>query len=895
MVAIHALNVMKEGHDGSGLGLFLRDLGGAFERFRGAPILSGIFSNEGIRTLDHYMMDLDFMVKYKLSIRPAKTPPPGTPKRDNYLVRVYDYPPDWQSLSQEEIEHRLMLTRLKLRQMGEADGSMMVFSFWPDVIVFKEVGDPMAVAGYLGLNSHEELHARIIMAQGRQNTNYSIDIYACHPFFIQGFATMTNGENTAFGPIREFLSSRNYPGYVGYQSDSEVFTHILHYARKRLGLDLNMYKHIITPLKEEELKRHPNGDALRLLKHSCRPMIIDGPNCVIGSLPDHSLFMAQDSKKLRPGVVGGSPGMYAFSSEMCGLDVAIPSRHKRDDFQPMKYDTVVIPPQPPGDDQMEPMGCIGPSTLSKSDLPWQITWSKEKCTLCGRCTAVCPVRAIELGVHRKRIIQVGIGLTEKPGNLYGVYHGIRQKTDPAFACIGCGMCDLVCPNGAIAPVRNEDVDKLRFHVNQGGLPRRRGGRRNDPRSVLDEIKFVRISMLTDPALDAGRHEFELRTLLGRILPAEEMIKASQEHGWVPPVREIYPLIVGGMSFGALSPTMWEGLQMGVAYLNEELNMPVRISTGEGGCPPRLLHSRFLKYVILQIASGYFGWDEIIHALPDMKEDPCAIEIKYGQGAKPGDGGLLMWYKVNKLIAAIRGVPPGVSLPSPPTHQTQYSIEESVAKMIQSMSMAWGFRVPVYPKISATSTSLAVLNNLTRNPYAGALAIDGEDGGTGAAYNVSMNHMGHPIASNIRDAYLNLVKIGKQNELPLIAGGGIGKNGNLAANAAALIMLGASGIQIGKYIMQAAAGCLGSEVDRCNICNIGLCPKGITSQDARLYQRLDPEMVAERVVDVFLSFDQELKKIVAPLGRSTSLPIGMSDALGITNRNAAERLQIRHVL
>ncbi len=170
----------------------------------------------------------------------------------------------------------------------------------------------------------------------------------------------------------------------------------------------------------------------------------------------------------------------------------------------------------------------------------------------------------------------------------------------------------------------------------------------------------------------------------------------------------------------------------------------------------------------------------------------------------------MWYKVNRLIAAIRGVPAGVNLPSPPTHQTQYSIEESVAKMIQSMSMAWGFRVPVYPKISGTSTALAVLNNLTRNPFAGGLGIDGEDGGTGAAYNISMDHMGYPIASNIRDAYLGLVSAGMQNEIPLFAGGGIGKSGNLAANAAALIMLGASGIQIGKYIMQAAAGCLGSE-------------------------------------------------------------------------------------
>jgi len=544
---------------------------------------------------------------------------------------------------------------------------------------------------------------------------------------------------------------------------------------------------------------------------------------------------------------------------------------------------------------MLPNRPIDPSTLSVKDLPWQILWNNERCTLCGKCTAICPVNAIDLGVFRKRILKPSLGIDDKPVTDYKIYYGIRQKTDPAYRCVGCAMCSLICPNDAIIPNRSDEADKLRFHVDRGGQPRRRGGRRNISGGILDQIKFIRISMLTDPALDAGRHEFELRSLLGRILPPEENLKFLSKNGWVPPVREIYPLIIGGMSFGALSPNMWEGLMIGVAYLNEELGMPVRMCTGEGGCPPRLLRSRFLKYVILQIASGYFGWDEIIHAIPEMKEDPCAVEIKYGQGAKPGDGGLLMWYKVNQLIAAIRGVPPGVSLPSPPTHQTKYSIEESVAKMIQSMYMAWGFRVPVYPKISGTSTALAVLNNLSRNAYASGLAIDGEDGGTGAAYNVSMNHMGHPIASNIRDAYLNLIKIGMQNEIPLIAGGGVGKNGNLAANAAALIMLGASGIQTGKYIMQAAAGCLGSETDRCNICNIGLCPKGITSQDPRLYRRIDIEKVAERVVDIFLSFDMELRKILAPLGRSTSLPIGMSDALGINDYHSAERLKIQYVV
>ena len=547
---------------------------------------------------------------------------------------------------------------------------------------------------------------------------------------------------------------------------------------------------------------------------------------------------------------------------------------------------------------MQTNGAIGPSTLSRKDLPWQILWDKEKCTLCGRCTAVCPVGAIELKVFRKRAVNVDADFSKpgrRAGNVFGTFYGIRQRTNPAFHCVGCAMCTLACPNDCIGPAAADEADKLRFHINQGGQAERRGGRRNDPGGILDRIQFTRISMLTDPALDAGRHEFELTTLLGRIYPPEKNMEMLRENGWIPPVREIYPLIIGGMSFGALSPTMWEGLQLGVTYLNEELGMPVRISTGEGGCPPRLLRSRFLRYVILQIASGYFGWDEIIHAIPEMKADPCAVEIKYGQGAKPGDGGLLMWHKVNKLIAAIRGVPEGVSLPSPPTHQTKYSIEEAVAKMIQSMSMAWGFRVPVYPKISGTSTALSVLNNLSRNPYAAGLAIDGEDGGTGAAYNVSMNHMGHPIASNLRDCYRNLVSLGQQNEIPLFAGGGIGKNGNLAANAAALIMLGASGVQVGKIVMQAAAGCLGSETRRCNICNIGKCPKGITSQDPRLYRRLDPEDVARRLVDMYVSFDTELRKIVAPLGRSTSLPIGMSDALGINDKTVAERLAINYVV
>jgi len=537
--------------------------------------------------------------------------------------------------------------------------------------------------------------------------------------------------------------------------------------------------------------------------------------------------------------------------------------------------------------------------LTLQDFPYIIEWREDRCTRCGRCTAVCPVKAIESTVHTRRVVQ-SEGRGPTPTVKRVTSQVVVQVQDIDRYCTGCGTCALVCPTEAITPAYNSH-HRFLFYKNKAGAPYRRGGRRNDPSpSTVDQLKFTRISMLTDPALDAGRHEFNVRTLLGRNLPPEKLplrVRGGKlvkfDGTFIPPVREIFPIRIGGMSIGALSPHMWDGLAMAVAYLNEVEGLPVVMCTGEGGIPPSLLKSRFAKYFILQIASGYFGWDEIVHAIPDMKEDPAAIEIKYGQGAKPGDGGLLMAYKVLKLISEIRGVPQFIDLASPPTHQTKYSIEEAVAKMIQAMSMAWGFRVPVYPKISGTKTAQAVLNNLARNPYAAALCIDGEDGGTGAAYNVSMDKMGHPIASNIRDCYLDLVKQGKQNELPLIAAGGMGKTGNLAANAAAMIMLGASAVDIGKYIMQAAANCLGDEYNRCNLCNTGRCPRGITTQDPRLYRRLDPDMVAQRVVDVFRTANIELKKIFAPLGRSTELPIGMSDGLSVSNKSIAERLKISY--
>lgn len=342
MENIFALETMKEGHDGSGLGLTLKDLGGEFRKLKAYPVLSGICSKSGAKVLDAFMGKAGFKLKYNWA--PTIKSVKGMVPRDHYFAKVYDYPASFKNKPIREKEDLLMNTRVALRNIGEPDGSIFVFSFYPDVITLKEVGDPLQVAEFFGLDK-DIVKAKIIFAQGRQNTNYAIYLYACHPFFIQGYCSMTNGENTAFVPIREFLMGRGFPGYVGYNSDSEVFTHILHYTVRQLGFPLTYYKDVITPIKEADIGKRDDGEALRLIKQSLRPLCIDGPNMIIGFVPDGSCFMVHDSKKLRPGVVGGVKGKYALMSEECGLDSAVPDRNKSTDIFPMKYDMVIIKPQ----------------------------------------------------------------------------------------------------------------------------------------------------------------------------------------------------------------------------------------------------------------------------------------------------------------------------------------------------------------------------------------------------------------------------------------------------------------------------------------------------------------------------------------------------------------------
>ncbi len=539
------------------------------------------------------------------------------------------------------------------------------------------------------------------------------------------------------------------------------------------------------------------------------------------------------------------------------------------------------------------MAAVKVNELRKSDLPWIIEYDESKCIQCGKCTAACSFNAIMPCVEERKSNSITAPRkTEK-------VLVIKQNISLDNYCRGCGMCSNVCPNGAIKAVRNKDDKYSVVYRAEKADSFKKGGRSNlnTEGRTLDKIKIGRISQMTDPSLDAQRHTFELRTPLGRVLKADKLNfghngEALYETTPLPPNRWIYPIIFGDMSIGAVSWRMWEAMAIATAYLNEVMGIPLRMCTGEGGIPTKLLKSRYVKYMILQIASGHFGWNRIIKAMPDMTEDPAGILIKIGQGAKPGDGGLLQASKVARYVQEIRGVPKA-DLLSPPTHQGLYSIEESVQKMFLSMNAAFNFRVPVAIKVAASVTSVSVYNNLLRDPYniVGGFFLDGLAAGTGAAHEISLNHTGHPITSKLRDCYLAAVHQGRQGEIPLFAGGGLGQTGSFAADAFKLICLGANGVFTGSTLLE-VAGCVGSDTGKCNACNTGFCPAGIAAQDDRLVKRLDVDKVAQNLVNYILATDIELKKLMAPIGCS-SLPVGRSDALITVDKHISDRLDIQY--
>lgn len=313
-----------------------------------------------------------------------------------------------------------------------------------------------------------------------------------------------------------------------------------------------------------------------------------------------------------------------------------------------------------------------------------------------------------------------------------------------------------------------------------------------------------------------------------------------------PIKLKIPFAIAAMSFGALSKNAKISLAKASSLAGTIAN------TGEGGMLPE--ERKNAKLLIAQYSTGRFGVDEKYLKSAD------AIEIKIGQGAKPGQGGLLPAHKITSEIAKIRKVKQDKDLHSPCAHPDIHSAND-LKKRINWIRKLTGGK-PIILKLGAGHIEDDVKLAVKANPD--IISIDGMEGGTGAAPNVMLNQLGLPTIPALIKARKTLDKLKAHQELWI--GGGI-KNGSDAAKALAL---GADMVFVGVSLME-AMGCI-----RCNLCHLGKCPKGIATQDPKLSSKLDIKEAAEKISDFMLKETENIKMIAGATGNNSIYKMNKND-------------------
>lgn len=341
-VSLKLMRSQQKGHDNSGFAFVMQDLGGIFEDYKDLPTLSMAATVEGTRRAEDILHDLGFtrVLQWTPDVHNEKglkiEPMP------NYIFETFKYPKSHKYATKEEKEELLVETSLLLRKELEKDNIGYVYSFWPDVLTLKEIGCPKDIGTYFGLwEENDDLCAKVITAQCRQNTNYDIVRYAAHPFFLDGYTVLANGENT-FYEKNKLFQQKLHKGYIGFESDSQCFLYTLHYIHKILKWPLEYFKHTITPLPFEEIERRQDKDVLLRIKASLGHLEINGPNSILAVLPDGKLLCVCDSKKLRPIVVGRDENMVIMTSEVTGVNDLMPRRNISQDIYPHEREMVIV-------------------------------------------------------------------------------------------------------------------------------------------------------------------------------------------------------------------------------------------------------------------------------------------------------------------------------------------------------------------------------------------------------------------------------------------------------------------------------------------------------------------------------------------------------------------------
>ncbi len=340
--ALKLMRSQQEGHDDSGFAFIMQDLGGIFENYKELPLLSMAATVEGTRLAEDILREIGFTrvmqwspdIKHQRGLKIEAMP--------NYMFEVVQYPKSFRHATKEEKEELLIDTSIKIRKVLEESGSGFIYSFWPDTLTLKEIGSPKDIGTYFNLwEGNKDLTSSIITAQCRQNTNYDIVRYAAHPFFLEGYTGLVNGENTFYEKNRDYQMNL-YKGYMGFESDSQCLLYTLHYIHKILKWPLRYFKHTITPLSYDEIIKRQDSEILLRIKASLANLEINGPNTFLGVTPDKDLICVCDSKKLRPIVIGRDEDTVIMTSEVEGINDLMPDRNFEEDIYPNEHETVIV-------------------------------------------------------------------------------------------------------------------------------------------------------------------------------------------------------------------------------------------------------------------------------------------------------------------------------------------------------------------------------------------------------------------------------------------------------------------------------------------------------------------------------------------------------------------------
>ena len=418
-------------------------------------------------------------------------------------------------------------------------------------------------------------------------------------------------------------------------------------------------------------------------------------------------------------------------------------------------------------------------------------------------------------------------------------------------CVNCHRCVSFCPARALKIVKTDHafrendnwtssvITEVYRQAEGGGVLLSSMGNPEKLPVYWDKI-LLNASQVTNPSIDPLREPMETRTYLGKKTCDIQRDKQGNLVNNLPPQLELStPIMFSAMSYGSISYNAHESLaraaeQLGILY-----------NTGEGG-----LHEDFYQYgqnTIVQVASGRFG----VHK--DYLEAGAAIEIKMGQGAKPGIGGHLPGTKIVGDISKTRMIPEGSDAISPAPHHDIYSIED-LRQLVYSLKEATGYQKPVIVKIAAVHNIAAIASGIARSG-ADIIAIDGFRGGTGAAPTRIRDNVGIPIELALASVDQRLREEGIRGNVSVVAGGSIRNSADIVK----AVALGADAV----YIATSALLALGCHL--CRSCHTGKCNWGIATQRPELVKRLNPDIGYQRLVNLITAWTNEIKELMGGMG------------------------------